>query len=99
MADGTQPAIKKPKADLTDAKTMPDGPPPATNKPKPGYRQCPICDEWDNNLKKHVNTHQLLIYMDPQMVCWMYKKCVGCFSCLKQFHLDEHPKDNVFTDE
>ena len=24
---------------------------------------------------------------------------VGSFGCLKKFHLDEHPKDNVFTEE
>ena len=70
MADGPPPAKKQPKANLTDAKTMADGPPPTKNKPKCGYRQCPICNEWDRNLKKHIKTHHLQTYLDPQMMCW-----------------------------
>ena len=33
------------------------------------------------------------------MVCWTCEKFVGSFGCLKQFHLDKHPQDNVFTEE
>ena len=99
MADSPPPAKQKPKPTLTDAKTMADGPPTAKNKPKPGYRQCPICNEWERNLKKHAKTHHLPIHLDPQMVCWTCEKFVGSFGCLKQFHLDKHPQDNVFTGE
>ena len=48
---------------------------------------------------KHIKTHYLPIYLDPQMLCWTCEKFVGSFGCLKQFHLDEHPKDNIFTEE
>ena len=58
-----------------------------------------LCNEWDSNLKKHVKTHYLPIYLDPQMVCWTCEKFVGSFGCLKKFHLDEHPKEYVFTEE
>ena len=87
MADDPPPSKQKPKADLTDAKTMADGPPTAKNKP------------WDSNLKKHAKTHHLPIYLESQMVCWTCEKFVGGFGCLKQFHLHEHPKDNVFREE
>ena len=99
MADGPSPAKQKPKAGLTDARTLADGPPPAKNKLKPGYRQYPICNEWDSNLKKHIKSHHLPIFLDPQMVSWTCEKFVRSFGCLKKFHLNEHPIDNVFIEE
>ena len=77
-----------------DKETMPVCPPP-TKKARRGYKECPICSFHDSNLKKHVYTHHLPIYLDPQMVCWTCQKYVGSFSCLHRFH----PHKNQFTEK
>ena len=77
---------------------MADGPPPA-KRAKKGFKTCPICSYKDSNMKKHVLTHHLPIYIDPQLICWLCKKHIGSFSCLNYFHLNDHPQANQFTEQ
>ena len=66
---------------------------------KLGYKQCPLCKIWDSNLKKHIYTHHLPPYLDPQLVCWTCEKYIGSFCNLNTFHLEDHPHNNQFTEE
>ena len=66
---------------------------------KSGYKQCPLCKTYDSNFKKHVYTHHLPPYLDPQLVCWTYQKYIGSFCNLNTFHWEDHPHNNQFTEE